>query len=85
MRQSDVLEHTRRQPFEPFRIILSDGQAYDVRHPDMCIAGPSSVYVGVDRPGAPGGAVKVDHISLFHVVRFEPLDGEGKAGSQHQN
>jgi hypothetical protein len=85
MRQSDVLEHTRRQPFEPFRIILSDGRAYDVRHPDMCIAAPSSLYVGVDEPAAGGEAAKVDHVSLFHVVRFEPLGGEGKSGSQHQN
>jgi hypothetical protein len=74
------LEHTRRQPFEPFRIVLSDGRVYDVRHPDMCIAGQSALYVGVTDADAKDAAAHVDHVSLYHVVRFERVNGrsEGK-------
>ena len=26
--------HHRQRPFEPFRILVADGRAYDVRHPE---------------------------------------------------
>jgi len=46
MRPEDILELLRKHPFEPFRIHLSDGVAYDVRHPDMAIVQRSKVIVG---------------------------------------
>ena len=29
--------HLRRQPFQPFRMFLSDGSTHDVRHPEMAL------------------------------------------------
>ena len=30
----DVLRH---QPFEPFRLVMTDGEAYEIRHPDLAL------------------------------------------------
>jgi hypothetical protein len=63
----------RRQPFEPFRLVLTTGTTYDVRHPDLIMVGQRSAIIGI--AGEPNGTVyhhtiKVD---LLHVVGIEEL------------
>jgi hypothetical protein len=64
----------RQQPFEPFRILMTDGTGYDIRQPDLLWIGQRVAYVGL--VGQPGQtfferSVKVD---LLHVIRIEPLE-----------
>ncbi len=40
-----VLDHVIAEPFRPFRLLLSDGQAFDIRYPEMIAVGRSSVSV----------------------------------------
>jgi hypothetical protein len=47
MSTTDVLAARRKDPFEPFRIVLSDGRTFDVREPDRCMVLPHTVIVGV--------------------------------------
>ena len=74
----DTLKH---QPFEPFRIVLTDGEDYDVRHPDMLLVGKRSATVGLggnrDEPYYER-TVKVD---LLHISRIEPLSVASKRKS----
>lgn len=74
MRQQEVRGAIRKQPFEPFRIQLSNGQCYDVRHPELALLTRHSVHVV-----APNSAEDdVDHVvqcDLVHVVAIEPLNG----------
>jgi len=64
----------RKQPFEPFRMHLSNGDAYDVRHPEFAMLTRRTVYIGLpvrqediaDRP------VECD---ILHVVAIAPIDG----------
>jgi hypothetical protein len=68
-----MLTVVRAQPFEPFRICLTDGQSYEIRHPEWCMPGARVVIIGI--PAHPTDplferTVKVDPL---HVVRLEPL------------
>jgi hypothetical protein len=36
-----------RQPFAPFRLVMSDGRYYDVRHPELLTVGKSISSIGV--------------------------------------
>ncbi|MEE9297157.1 MAG: hypothetical protein V3W34_19635 [Phycisphaerae bacterium] len=76
MRPEDVREHLERHPFEPFRIFLSDGESFDVWHPDLCIVARTTVYVGVPDPKQRRVAVRVAHCALIHITRIEPLNGQ---------
>ncbi len=81
MRPDDVLEMLRARPFRPFRISLSDGQQYEVRHPEIAIVSRSTVLVGIPGPRAPDGPVqKVVTCALVHITRLEALDGASTAG-----
>ena len=85
MTQDELREWARRQPFVPFRVILTTGAAYDIRHPDLIMVGRRSATLGVTtRPErtAYDTALQVD---LLHVVAIEeiprPAPGPNGAGN----
>lgn len=66
----DTLKH---QPFEPFRIVLTDGQAYDIRHPDLLLVGKRSAVVGLAGDSNTPYYERTVKVDLLHVSRIEPL------------
>jgi len=83
MRFQELQDALRKQPFEPFRIQLSNGQAHDVRHPEFAALSRTSVLIGIPskRDGVPDRFAQVD---LLHVVAIEPVNGQrrGAKGSR---
>jgi hypothetical protein len=74
MSPEQVRDTLRHQPFEPFRLVMTDGKSFDIRHPDLLMIGQRTAMVGLT--GEAGQtfyerAVKVD---LNHVIRLEPLE-----------
>ncbi len=74
MQDDDFLSALSKRPFEPFRIQVSDGTSYDVRHPELVMVGIGSVAIGVP----PAGVAKpvyqrIETVSLMHVVKLLPL------------
>lgn len=74
MAPDELRDALRQQPFEPFRIVMTDGATFDIRHPDLLMVGRRTATVGLT--GQPGQTfyertVKVD---LLHVIRIEPLE-----------
>jgi hypothetical protein len=77
----DVLQFLRARPFQPFKISLSDGQQYEVRHPDNAIVLPNAVLVAVPGPRGPDGpAERAVTCALVHITRMEALNGASTAG-----
>jgi len=75
MRPEDVREFLRRQPFQPFRLTLTDGRTYDVMHPELAMVGRSWVQVGLARPGDPENiAERLISVSLLDIMQIEPLE-----------
>lgn len=81
MLAAEVREALRKQPFEPFRIRLTTGQSYEVRHPEFATVTRTSVYVGVPegRGEFPERAIQC---ALLHVVSLEPIDGADQPEGQ---
>jgi len=61
-----------QRPFKPFRLAMSSGQTYEVRHPEMALLTRTDILVGV---GESEDGVPADfHIcSLLHVTSVEPV------------
>jgi hypothetical protein len=78
-----IREALRKRPFEPFRIVQTDGTAYDVPHPDWVWLANTYAIVGLptEQPGVPTifGIPPADvperhvTIDLLHIQRLEPL------------
>ena len=73
MTQNDLLQVLRHQPFEPFRLHLSDGTAFEIHHPDQCSVGLTTAHVGVPRREGRRRFQEVVICSLRHITRLEPL------------
>lgn len=74
MRQQDIVKMTRKIPFEPFRITLTNGENYVIRHPDMIMPTPGSAFIGISLPGQPEMAMDWVVVSLNQIVKFEPAN-----------
>ncbi|MBA3314870.1 MAG: hypothetical protein M3552_04945 [Planctomycetota bacterium] len=61
-----------QRPFKPFRLVMSSGQTYEVRHPEMAWLTRTSILVGLDetREGVPA---EFKICSFLHVATVEPL------------
>jgi hypothetical protein len=76
MRAEELRGLLRRRPFVPIRIHLTDGTAYDVRHPEMAFLARSTVEIGVEKQEGSGIADDVVYCSLVHIVRVDNLNGQ---------
>ena len=74
MRQQEVRDAIRQEPFEPFRIQSSNGRSYDIRHPEFVALTRTSLIVIV--PSSNGNDTdRVINCDLVHVVEMERLEG----------
>lgn len=73
MRPEDITELLRARPFVSLRIHMSDGQSYDIRHPEMVMVLRSRLVIGIGADSATGVLERLEHCALVHVVRIEQL------------
>ena len=75
MDPKELAKAVRRRPFTPFRLTLTEGSTYDVRHPEFCMVGKRSAIIGL----APLDESEelFDHsitLDVLHIVKLEPLE-----------
>ena len=76
MQSTEIDAQLRQRPFSPFRIHLSDGSRYDVRHPEMLLVSRRSLALTIfSRPEAKL-AERIVLCDPMHVTRIEQLNGE---------
>jgi hypothetical protein len=61
-----------QQPFKPFRIVMSSGKSYEIRHPEMAWLTRTDILVGVGESDD-GIPPEFRICSLLHVSSVEPL------------
>ena len=72
MSASTIKEYLSRQPFEPFRIVLSRGTIYDVCHPEMAMLLRNGVGVAVRDENGQLPELPI-WCSFLHIAAVEPL------------
>lgn len=78
MRPEDIREFLQHKPFQPFRLTLTDGRTYEIRHPELAMVGRSAVAIGVPAPNDPQPVY--DHlvtVSLLHIMQVESSEIQG--------
>jgi hypothetical protein len=73
MSRTDLLRRVRQRPFSPFRLIVSEGAAYDIRHPEQVMVARDSAVIGVEGGQEQDFYETTVLVDLLHVVRLEPL------------
>ena len=75
------LARLREQPFVPFRLITSSGQAYDVAHPDLVLVGKGRLIVGTASNDNPRFFETTSNVSMLHITDLQDLTLTAKPGS----
>lgn len=76
-------EILRRKPFEPFRVVMSSGESYNVTHPETALATARSLILALPDPTQPEGErlAFCSYLHLAHVEILRPTDvAERRAG-----
>jgi hypothetical protein len=68
------------RPFKPFRIVMSSGLSYEVRHPEMAWLTKTDILVGLEEEDHLPTRFKI--CPMLHVTAVEPLESaaSGTAG-----
>lgn len=73
MTAEDIRRMADQHPFKPFRIHLSNGRSFDIRHPDFVWVLRNRIEIGLsDRPDS-NIPDRAEFVSLLHVVSVEEL------------
>lgn len=74
----DVYKRVKSQPFVPLSIATSDGEKFDVHHPDLVMVGRRWVLVGTASRKSPAYAELVTRIAMIHITALEDLPAAPK-------
>jgi hypothetical protein len=62
-----------QRPFQPFRLVMSSGQTYELRRPEMVMLTRTDILVGVGETSE-GAPMEFRICSLLHVATVEPIN-----------
>jgi hypothetical protein len=79
MAPEDLRDVLRRQPFEPFRLVMTDGVGYEIRHPDLLWVGRRFAMVGLTGRAGQTFFERAVQVDLLHVIRIEPIEPTAQA------
>ncbi len=71
MHHTALRENLRKQPFQPFRIILSNGSQYEIRSPEWMMVTGMTTAIGI--PGESGDGDLLRLIDNAHINELTPL------------
>jgi hypothetical protein len=84
MSPNDLVEDLRQKPFEPFRLYVTDGSIYEVRHPELCLVGVASVILGLNNDPNSTVFERTVRIDCRHIVKSEPIKQTPAVGGNGQ-
>lgn len=74
MSAEELRDALRQQPFDPFLIVMTDGEGFEIPHPDLLLVGRRSATIGLTREPGQTFYERTVKVDLRHVIRLEPLE-----------
>ena len=68
-----IRDRVRQQPFRPFRLLTSAGEAFNVLHPDLVMIGRRELVIGIPKAKDADYFDRVARVALLHVAAIEDL------------
>jgi hypothetical protein len=75
MAPQDLESELKKEPFQPFRIVTTDGKTYYITEKDRPLLwiGKRVVLIGLRVPETDPYFDRYEVVSLLHIVRLEPI------------
>ena len=82
IRIEDIHNLLHDAPFKPFRLFLSNGRSYEVRHPELVMIGRSSLLIGTPARDVTVTAFdSYSTVSMLHLTDIEMMNPQTPATS----
>jgi hypothetical protein len=79
MAPEELRDALRQSPFEPFRLVMTDGVGFEIRHPELLMVGRRSATIGLTLDPTQAYYDRTVKVDLLHVIRMEPLEAKPPA------
>ena len=76
MRHTHLEDLLRAQPFRPFRVVLTNGNAHEIRHPEFFMLLSGTVIIG-----HPETEDRFTIVDLSHIAEAETLPASAPGGT----
>jgi hypothetical protein len=75
MAPQDLESELKKNPFQPFRIVTTNGTSYEITERDrpLLLVGKRTVIIGLRVPETDPYFDRYEVVSLAHIVRLEPI------------
>lgn len=70
-------EILKRTPFEPFRVVMSSGESYNIMHPEMAFVTARALILALPDSSAPEGE-RIAFCSYLHIAHVETLRSQAE-------
>ena len=70
MRREQLVSALHETPFQPFRLIQTNGRTHEVRHPELVLLMSGTAVVGYPDPTGQGGD-RFAVVDLSHIMEIE--------------
>ncbi len=77
MHHTALRQKLQRMPFQPFRLVLSNGKHYDIRSPEWMLVTGMTTAIGI--PGEAGDGDNLHLIDNAQINQVEPLPDADRA------
>ena len=75
MGPQDLESELKKDPYQPFRIVTTNGKSYDITAKDrpLVLVGKRTVIIGLRVPETDPYFDRYEVVSLVHIIRLEPI------------
>jgi hypothetical protein len=74
MRPEEFRDMLLAKPFVPFRLFLTDGSVFEIRHPDQAATTKSAVHLVMSAEDEAGAYARQIRCSMIQVTRIESIE-----------
>jgi hypothetical protein len=69
-----IQDWMQANPYQPFRVVMTDGRTFDITDPRLIMPGRSTLLIGIQDPNEPPGIYgHFISAAMIHIVRIEPV------------
>jgi len=61
------------RPFRPFRLVMSSGESYEIRHPEMVVPQKSHLFVALPDKQSGAESDEFAFCSYLHIAQMQTL------------
>lgn len=70
---NDIRSRVQQKPFIPFRLVMSSGEKYEVKHPELVLVGLRDLVIGAPSAADPDLYDRLSRVAILHITDLQDM------------